>query len=102
MKNKIQDLRDHLFAQLERLNDEELTPEQMQTEIQRANAVSGIAQQIVMSAKVEVDFIKATGREESKTKFLDGGNTENFVEGKTIERPKAEYSNNGNYNLTKE
>lgn len=55
-KNKIEDLRNHLFATLEALQDEE-NP----MPIDRARAIADVAQVIVNSAKVEVDFIKATG-----------------------------------------
>ena len=61
MKNKIQDLRNHLFAQLERLGDETLTPAQLEQEVTRAAAMQGVASVIVQSAKVEVDFMKNTG-----------------------------------------
>lgn len=56
MKNKIEDLRNHLFATLEALHDEEKP-----MDIQRAKAISEVAQTIINSAKVEVDFIEATG-----------------------------------------
>lgn len=57
MKNRIEDLRNHLFATLEALQDED-----QPMEIDRAKAVSEVAQTIINSAKVEVDFLKATGR----------------------------------------
>ena len=47
MKNKIQDLNNHLFAALERLNDEDLTIDQIETEIERSRAVSAVAVQII-------------------------------------------------------
>ncbi len=56
MKNKIEDLRDHLFATIEALQDE-----QKPMEIARAKAIANAAQVIVNSVKVEVDFIRATG-----------------------------------------
>jgi hypothetical protein len=59
MKNKITDLRNHLFATIEALNDPD-NP----MDIDRAKAVSDVAQVIINSAKLEVDFIKATGRSE--------------------------------------
>lgn len=55
MKNKIQDLNDHLFAQLERLNDEDLTQDQLEKEIVRSKAVSGIASQIINNARLALD-----------------------------------------------
>ena len=58
-KNKIEDLRNHLFATLEALQDEE-NP----MDIERAKAISDVAQVIVNSAKIEVDYIKALGRTE--------------------------------------
>lgn len=57
MKNKMEDLRNHLFATLEGLTDKE---EPM--ELDRAKAVSEVAQTLINSAKVEVDLIKVTGR----------------------------------------
>lgn len=60
-KNKIDDLRDHLFAQLERLGDETLTGEKLTAELDRAKQVAAIAREVTASAKVEVDFINATG-----------------------------------------
>ena len=60
-RNKINDLRDHLFAALERLDNDELTAEELQKELDKAEAVAQIGNVIISSAKVEVDFMKATG-----------------------------------------
>lgn len=64
MKNKIEDLRNHLFAALEGLGDAD-NP----MDIERAKAIADVGQTIINSAKVEVDFIKATGQQ-SGTGFI--------------------------------
>lgn len=56
MKNRIEDLRNHLFATLEALQDEDKP-----MDIERAKAISGVAQTLIDSAKVEVDFLRVTG-----------------------------------------
>ena len=61
-RNKISDLRDHLFASLERIDDDSLTPEQIKAEVDKAKAVAQIGSVIINSAKVEIDYLKATGR----------------------------------------
>ena len=64
MKNKIDDLRNHLFETLEALKDKE---EPM--DLERARAIADVSRVIVDSAKVEVDFLKVTGQIRS-TDFL--------------------------------
>jgi N-acetylglutamate synthase/N-acetylornithine aminotransferase len=56
-KNKIEDLRNHLFEVLEQLKDKE-----QPLEIDRARAISDVAKKIIDSAKVEVDFLRVTGQ----------------------------------------
>lgn len=55
-KNKISDLRDHLFETLEALKDKD-----QPMEIERARTISAVAQTIINVAKVEVDMVKAIG-----------------------------------------
>ena len=55
MKNKLADLNNHLFAQLERLGDESLSGEKLKSEIERSKAISQVAQNIIGNAKVVLD-----------------------------------------------
>lgn len=58
MKNKLSDLNDHLFAQLERLSEEGLTAEQIEQESKRGEALVNVADQIIRNA--ELTFRAAT------------------------------------------
>lgn len=58
MKNKISDLNNHLFAQLERLADETLMPEQIETEVKRAEAIVSVADQITSNAELQLRAAK--------------------------------------------
>jgi ribosomal protein L17 len=52
MKNRLSDLNNHLFAQLERLAEETLTAEQIESEVKRAAAIVQVADKIVDNAKL--------------------------------------------------
>jgi hypothetical protein len=60
-RNKLSDLRDHMFAALERLDDEQMTNEQIKNEIEKAKSIAMVGSVIINSAKVEIDYLKATG-----------------------------------------
>lgn len=59
MKNKLSDLRDHLFVALENLADAE--GEDLERAVKKADAVSNVAKVIVESARVEVDYMRHVG-----------------------------------------
>ena len=54
MKNTLGDLNNHLFAQLERLSDEDIKGE----ELLRAKAVTSIAQQIIANGSLVLESKK--------------------------------------------
>lgn len=54
MKNKLVDLNNHLFAQLERLSEEEMTAERIDLEVRRTNAIVDVAEQIVRTAATQL------------------------------------------------
>jgi len=66
MKNKLGDLNNHLFAQLERLADEDLSAEQIEQEVKRANAIVSVADQVVNNADLQLKAAKL---------FAEHGNT---------------------------
>ena len=55
MKNKLIDLNNHLFEQLEKLNDDGLTGDKLDEEIGRTKAMTGVAAQIIGNAKLALD-----------------------------------------------
>lgn len=76
MKNKLIDLNDHLFAQLERLGDESLTNEQLSKEIERSKAISGIAKDVVSNANLMLDAHKTAleyGKQTTTPEIISGG-----------------------------
>jgi hypothetical protein len=52
VKNKLSDLNNHLFAEIERLGNEELRGEELRDEISKAHAISNIAAQIVANGNL--------------------------------------------------
>lgn len=59
MKNKMVDLRNHLFETLEKVKDNDMEPHD-------AKVICQIAQVIINSAKVEVDFLRVAGLNKSE------------------------------------
>lgn len=55
MRNTLGDLNNHLFAQLERLSDEELQGDKLVEEITRAKAVTGVASQIIANGSLVLE-----------------------------------------------
>ena len=77
MKNKLSDLNNHLFEQLERLSDEEITGDKLREEIMRAKAVTTVASQIIDNANLVLEATKfqaeALGRSKTNLpKMLEG------------------------------
>lgn len=57
MKNRLSDLNNHLFAQLERLSDENLTAEQIEQEVRRTDAIVHVSEQIVRNADIQLKAV---------------------------------------------
>jgi hypothetical protein len=77
MKNTLGDLNNHLFAQLERLSDEDLNGEKLADEINRSKAVTSVASQIIANGSLVLEARKlADDRMNADTripKMLEGG-----------------------------
>lgn len=59
MPNTLEDLREHLFETLKALRDKEHP-----MDVERARAISEVAKTVIDSAKAEVDYMRATGRDD--------------------------------------
>lgn len=51
-KNTLNDLNNHLFAQLERLGDEDLIGDELKEELERSRAISDIARNVVSNGNL--------------------------------------------------
>jgi hypothetical protein len=69
-KNKLTDLRDHLFETIEALKDPEKP-----MEVKRAQAISAVAQAIIGTAKLEVQYLRMTrgADADARSEFLEAG-----------------------------
>ena len=73
MKNTLGDLNNHLFMQLERLNDEDIKGDKLTEEIERSKAIASIAKEIILNAKIVLDAQKySTEYMKEKPKMLEG------------------------------
>lgn len=52
MKNKLSDLNDHLFMQLERLGQDDLTADDIAKEMTRTDALVKVSEQIISNANL--------------------------------------------------
>lgn len=73
MRNNLEDLNNHLFAQMERLSDESLQGEALNQELQRTKAITDVASQIISNGKLALDVQKTLGGGDVKTvpKYLE-------------------------------
>jgi len=81
-KNTLMDLNNHLFEQMERLNDDDLSPEELQKEVNRAKAMTGIASQIIGSAGLVLKAVKVNAEVETEDRvprLLVGDKREDVV-----------------------
>lgn len=79
MKNKLTDLNDHLFCEIERLGDEELTGEELKNEIARAESIANVADKIIANGTLILKANLAASREigiVNLPRMLDGRSNE--------------------------
>ncbi|KPU84208.1 hypothetical protein JI58_04280 [Marinosulfonomonas sp. PRT-SC04] len=62
MKNKLSDLNDHLFAQLERLGEEGISAEKIEGEVKRAEAIVAVADQVIANAGLQLKAAQLFGQ----------------------------------------
>ncbi len=91
MQNSMTDLKNYLFEQIERVNDDSLDDEGLERAIKRSKAVTETAKTIVEISKTQLDALKYATEElgietkpEAVAQMLIGDNT--MQEGK---KPKA-------------
>lgn len=76
MKNTLGDLNNHLFAQLERLSDEDLKGEELVQEMNRAKSVTNVASSIIANGSLVLEAQKLAddymNAENKMPKMLEG------------------------------
>lgn len=76
-RNRLGDLNNLLFEQLERLSDESLTKDELHQELERTRAIASVSNQIVQNAKLVLDAqkfaVEVNGRSNVDTpRMLEG------------------------------
>ena len=79
MKNNLADLNNYLFETLERLMDDDLSPEEMEKEITRSKAVTSVAETLIhngelaLKTMISLNEYRTTGELAPVPKMLDAG-----------------------------
>ena len=58
MKNTLSDLNNYLFEQLERLNDDELTDEQLERELRKTDSIVKVSEKIIETGELAFNTMK--------------------------------------------
>lgn len=58
MKNTLADLNNYLFEQMERLNDDSLTPEQLERELKKTDSIVKISERIIENGELAFRTMK--------------------------------------------
>lgn len=58
MKNTLGDLSNHLFAELERLSDEDIKGDELKEEMERSDAIAKVATKIIDNASLILQAVK--------------------------------------------
>lgn len=77
MRNNLTDLNNHLFEQIERLNDDELQGEALKEEIKRSKAIEDVAKQIINNGRLVLDsqkFVEGRLSADNMPSMLDNKN----------------------------
>ena len=75
MNNKLSDLNNHLFTEIERLSDEELNEDELKSEIDRARAITSVSKQIIENGALALraeKFKQEMGLDSLNTPMLEG------------------------------
>lgn len=78
-RNKMEDLRNHIFASLERLNDDQITAERLEIEVKKAKTISLLAGTVVETARVEIEFLEAVGANGSNSSLFKEINPQKLI-----------------------
>lgn len=81
MKNNIQDLNNYLFEQLERLQDDTLSDEELERELKRSEKIASIGKVILQTKSLQIN----TAMELSDKGYINNNQTINLLTGKKNE-----------------
>ncbi len=73
MKNNLFDLNNYLFEALERINDDSLSSEQLDTELRRSKVVTDIAEAVIHNGELILKAIKHADEWDKQMPEMLGG-----------------------------
>lgn len=91
MTNKMTDLNDHLFEQLNRLSDKDLSADQIEQEVARTDAIVKVADKVISNASITLEACKLVavhGDHFMKRLPMIGGQTDELYADQDYAGPK--------------